>query len=203
MVSAMPSKEHEGVLETAVETLKSEGYEVVTLKGKIPDAIAYKGETLFVEADVQGLIEKKAAAFRKYYPNVNVRFFSGKRKAEAKPLNKRGYKQIVVPLRLYEKLKKLKGDKSFNQLLSKLIDTYKMSMKIKEAKSVDIAKVSTPTVQRVEVEVKPSMEYRSHLCRDCSFDAKGVEHCRIRQYQYAIYGLECPRQKALKGQPAK
>jgi predicted CopG family antitoxin len=103
-------------------------------------------------------------------------------------LKERGFRLIVVSSKVYERLMELKGGKSFNKFMLELIDIYTARPK---GQSVSIQ-------AEEKVEAKPSMDYRSHLCRDCSFDAKGVEHCRIRQYQYAIYGLECPRQAALK-----
>jgi predicted CopG family antitoxin len=111
-------------------------------------------------------------------------------------LKERGFRLIVVSSKVYERLMELKGEKSFNKFMLELIDIYTSRSK---GQSVSIQEKPSVSIQAEEkVEAKPSMDYRSHLCRDCSFDAKGVEHCRIRQYQYAIYGLECPRQATLK-----
>jgi predicted CopG family antitoxin len=111
-------------------------------------------------------------------------------------LKERGFRLIVVSSKVYERLMELKGEKSFNKFMLELIDIYTARSK---GQSVSIQEKPSVSIQAEEkVEAKPSMDYRSHLCRDCSFDAKGVEHCRIRQYQYAIYGLECLRQAALK-----
>jgi predicted CopG family antitoxin len=113
-------------------------------------------------------------------------------KRKRKTLKERGYRQIVIPAKLYDELAEAKGDKSFAEFLTEIYEIAKVSI------SKGMKEQSISIHVEKEVEAKPSMEYRSHLCRDCSFDAKGVEHCRIRQYQYAIYGLECPRQAALK-----
>jgi predicted CopG family antitoxin len=100
-------------------------------------------------------------------------------------LRERGFRLIVVSSDVYDKLMELKGDRSFNQFIRELISIYTAGPK---ERSVYIQ-------AEKKAEAKPSIvEYRSHLCRDCSLDAKAVEDCRIRQYQYAIHGLKCPRQ---------
>ena len=41
------------------------------------------------------------------------------------------------------------------------------------------------------------LEYRHHGCKDCSFGPSDVAECRIREVNYAIYGLRCPQQVRL------
>jgi predicted CopG family antitoxin len=194
-------KKHAKILEEAITALKSEGYEVVVLKGRIPDAIAYKGEISFVEAVTKGDPKMKEGAFKAYYPNVNIRVFCGEVKKVRTP-KERGYRHIIVPVRLYDKLTKLKGEKSFSQFISGLIDTVSTEVSITEqhVKAEGEPKPSTSVKSEEKVEAKPSIDYRSHLCRNCGLDARGVEFCRVRQYKYVVYGLECPRQKALSEQ---
>jgi predicted CopG family antitoxin len=46
---------------------------------------------------------------------------------EKRTLMQRGFRQIVVSLEVYNELLRLKGDKSFAQFISELIDNPKMS----------------------------------------------------------------------------
>jgi predicted CopG family antitoxin len=117
-------------------------------------------------------------------------------KRKGKTLKERGYRQIVVPANLYDEIVKLKGDKSFAQFLSELVSIRRASVSIPEGQKEPSVSIQAER----KVEAKPSIDYRSHLCRNCGLDARGVEFCRVRQYKYAVYGLECPRQKALSEQ---
>jgi predicted CopG family antitoxin len=117
-------------------------------------------------------------------------------------LKERGFRLIVVSSKVYDKLMELKGGKSFNKFMLELIDIYTASQRGQSVYIQKPVESEKPKLSvSIQAEAKPSMEYRSHLCRGCSFDAKGVEQCRIRQYQYILYGLECPRQEALKASP--
>jgi len=35
-------------------------------------------------------------------------------------------------------------------------------------------------------------------CENCNWNEDGIKHCRIREYNYAIYDLKCPREIELK-----
>jgi len=40
-------------------------------------------------------------------------------------------------------------------------------------------------------------------CENCNWNEDGIKHCRIREYNYAIYDLKCPREIELEKKAKK